>query len=85
MSDNANTVWLVIQEGGATGEFYANVYDTYIDAWTFRVDCAENGAYRTTLPTGIPAQLADDECFLKVAAWIAKDLENISYPESAEV
>ena len=48
------TVLVVVQEGGATGEYYAHSFNTRRDAAGFRRSCAR-AAYRTTAPVEVPA------------------------------
>ena len=48
------TMLIVVQEGGATGEYYAHAFDTPKAAAKFRRSCAR-AAYRTTAPVMAPA------------------------------
>ena len=50
----AKTVLVVVQEGGATGEYYAHAFGTRKDTATFRRSCAR-ASYRTTEPVEVPA------------------------------
>ncbi|WP_329405450.1 hypothetical protein OG563_26680 [Nocardia vinacea] len=45
---------VVVQEGGASNEFYAHAFDTVVDANRYRVNAAKNGAYLTTEPVEMP-------------------------------
>lgn len=47
-------VYVYIQEGGASGEYYLHVFDTCDDAEAGRRSC-EEGAYRTTDIVTMPA------------------------------
>lgn len=59
--------WLVIQQGGASGEYYPNLYDTKREAVLFRRACA-NAAYNTSEPIKLPATLAGHPALLELVA-----------------
>lgn len=48
------TLLVVVQEGGSTGEFYAHAFGARRDADRFRRSCAR-AAYRATSPVEVPA------------------------------
>jgi hypothetical protein len=69
MTNNAHvittTLWLVIQEGGSSGEHYPSLYTQRDDA----VDAAaghRRDSYRSTNPIGFKAELRDGQ------AWVAE-------------
>jgi hypothetical protein len=51
--------YLVVQEGGSSTEIYLHAHDTLKDAHLDRKDCRINGAYRTSVPIEVPADLAE--------------------------
>ena len=63
---SAATCFVVIQEGGSTGELYLNAYDTIEEAESFRRSCAE-AAYQTSEPLEVPVDLADHPEFNNIA------------------
>jgi len=65
------TCFVVIQEGGSSGELYLNTYNTVQDATDFRRSCA-TAAYRTSEPIEVPVSLADHPAFAEVAEAIVR-------------
>ena len=59
-------LWLVVQEGGSSHEFYPHLFDTEQDATEFCSSCDE-AAYRTTPPIRIAPELAKPLLASKVA------------------
>lgn len=57
MDQTDGATYIVIQEGGASDERYVHAIDSIEAANEFRVDCAR-GAYRTSEPIEVPAELA---------------------------
>ena len=51
-------VFMVVQEGGSSSELYVHLFNTHQDAVDYRVDCADDGAYRTTPVVELPDKLA---------------------------
>lgn len=66
------TVYLVIQQGGASHEFYLHTFDSISDARAYRRS-AEQATYATSDPIPIPARLERDLAAVEavVAAAIA--------------
>lgn len=62
MEDDPNTVFVVIQEGGASGELYASGHGSVKDAVANQAECAK-GAYRTGTIVEVPKALAETEGF----------------------
>jgi hypothetical protein len=58
--------FLVLQEGGSTGELYPHIFDSPEDAQAYRQDCTVNGAYRTSPVVEVPAALAANEGLIGV-------------------
>lgn len=51
------TAFAVIQEGGTSSELYLSSFTFQEEALDFRRDCTRDGAYRTSSPIEIPAEL----------------------------
>lgn len=78
--------FLVLQEGGSTGELYAHCFDSPEDAQSYRQDCTVNGAYRTSPVVEVPAALAATEAFIAVledALRASAGLEYVDVDEDA--
>ncbi|QIS06775.1 hypothetical protein F5X71_34695 [Nocardia brasiliensis] len=58
--------FVIIQEGGASGEYYLSVWGTEEEAETFRVDCATEEAYRTT----DPVEMDDANDWNEIEEWV---------------
>jgi len=51
------TAFGVIQEGGSSSELYLSSFSSEEEALDFRRDCTRDGAFRTSFPIEIPAEL----------------------------
>lgn len=56
---DTTTVYLVVQQGGASHEFYLHTFDSISDARAYRRS-AEQATYATSPPIPIPARLERD-------------------------
>lgn len=54
----AKPAYAVVQEGGSSVEIYLHVSDTLADAEAFRLDCTNDGGYRTSGVIEVPAAVA---------------------------
>jgi hypothetical protein len=59
--------YVLIQEGGTSRELYLHAWGSSEDAEQDRIDCSNNGAYRTTRVVEVPASLASHRAFYDVA------------------
>lgn len=73
--------FVVVQEGGASGEMYAHSFDKLEDAQAFRSECATQGSYRTSQPVVVPSALLARTEFGEVAGQIARAAVEVEYPE----
>lgn len=62
-SPTQGTAWLLIQEGGSSSELYVHGWDTQEEAEDDRVNCARDGAYRTSPVLEVDANLANHPTF----------------------
>lgn len=79
--------FLVIQEGGTSTELYVHSLDTAADAEDHRVDCARNGAYRTSPWVEVPGSLAGHPQFYDIAEKLVRavtELEMAPVPADTE-
>lgn len=79
MSDK---VYLLVQEGGTSSELYVHAWDTLEDAEQDRIDCAADGAYRTSEIVEAPASLANHPEFFNVVEELLKASCDLEYVES---
>jgi hypothetical protein len=73
-----DTVYLIVQEGGSSSELYVHAWDTRKDAEQDRIDCASDGAYRTSKVVEAPADLVNHPEFYSVVEDLlraSRDLE----------
>ncbi len=73
---DTETVYLVVQEGGASNELYLWVGDSAAAAVAYRADCAE-GAYRTTEPIEVSVPVGYDWAPLSA---VIDGLGGLDYP-----
>ena len=59
MSDE-NHDYLVMQQGGASNEWYASIYDTAAEAW-HAIQCHRNATYNALGPYPFPRNLTDEQ------------------------
>lgn len=64
--------FIVIQEGGSSGELYAHAFNTNTDAENYRRVASEEWGYRTTAPLPVPSSLVDHPAFLEMAEELVK-------------
>lgn len=85
MSDK---VYLLVQEGGTSSELYVHAWDTLEAAEQDRIDCAADGAYRTSEIVEAPASLVDHPDFYSVVEELlraSRDLECVEYAEEDDL
>ncbi len=56
--EGAKPAYVVIQEGGSSGEIYVHAADSEAAAEDFRESCRDEGGYRTSDVIEVPAALA---------------------------
>jgi hypothetical protein len=76
--------YVLIQEGGASDELYIHAHESMEDAEADRVECEENGAYRTSDILEIPSALADYPGFYEQAEAVLRLKSTLGFPSSAE-
>lgn len=76
--------FVVLQEGGSSGEIYASAHSSLEDAEAFRIDCRDSGSYRTSEIFEVPRALArhGEELYTLLEQAARAELD---YPEDAEV
>lgn len=50
--------YVVVQEGGSSSEIYISAHESREDAEAFRINCRDDGAYRTSGVFEVPSELA---------------------------
>ncbi len=75
--------YLLIQEGGSTGELYVHAHDTREAAEADRVSCADEGSYRTSEIVEVPADLANHPKFYDVVEQLVRAAARLDYPQEA--
>lgn len=71
--------YIIVQQGGASTEFYVCAYSSVAEANEARVACAK-GAYKTTPPMKIDARLADlGEAFYGALEEIVAAVDRVDY------
>lgn len=58
LNDVHGPAYVVVQQGGSSCEMYVHSHDSEEDAENHRVDCARDGAYRTSPVIPVPASVA---------------------------
>ena len=75
-------VFVVVQEGGSTGEAYVCTFDTEKEADAHRESCSTEGSYRTTPPIEVDVAIADAPGFCDAVAEIVRAYAlDLDYPE----
>nr|WP_280971433.1 hypothetical protein [Cupriavidus gilardii]WDE72672.1 hypothetical protein [Cupriavidus gilardii] len=74
--------FVLVQEGGSTGELYIHGHTTRQDAERDRIECAA-GAYRTTPLTEVPGDLATHPKFYDVLEAVVDSMGDLDYPTPA--
>lgn len=77
-------VYVLVQEGGSSSELYLHAWETGEDAEQDRVNCARNGAYRTSPVIEVPAALADQEGFYDIVEEILRAATRLEYADVKE-
>lgn len=81
-SVRARPAFVVIQEGGSSGEIYVHSHESHADAEDDRIDCAK-GAYRTSRIIEIPPALAElGEAFYEVLEQVLEASLKMEYFEA---
>ena len=74
-------VYLIVQEGGTTGELYVHTHNNRRSAEKDRVSCAGAG-YRTTPVIRVPRALADTPRFYEILEAVARSVvTDLDYAE----
>jgi hypothetical protein len=79
--EEADTHYLVIQEGGTSAELYVHSSYSEADAQEYRLDCVSNGAYRTSPCIEVPASLANHPQFYDIAEQLVRATTEIDFPD----
>lgn len=83
--DTEDVVYVVVQEGGSSGELYVHSYETRADAKAFRKSCHEQGSYRTSEDIiEVPASLANHPMFFEFAEMLVGATAKLDYPVDDE-
>lgn len=80
---NKKSVFVLLQEGGSSTELSLHAHTTREEADQDRINCARDGAYRTSPVVEVPASLAKHPEFYETVEAIlacAKDLDLVSVP-----
>lgn len=62
-SDLPPPAFVLVQEGGSSTEYYIHAWDTQSQAEQDRINCAKNGAYRTSDIVEVPGAIANQPGF----------------------
>lgn len=73
-------VYLVTQEGGATGELYVHTFRNDEEAVAYRHNCVDDGSYRTAPPVKLTGLLPHCDNFHEMAESIVRATAEIDYP-----
>ncbi|GBG14492.1 peptidoglycan lytic exotransglycosylase [Novimethylophilus kurashikiensis] len=76
------SVYAVIQEGGSSTELYLHLLDTAEEAEEYRVECEEEGSYRTSDVVELPASLANRPDFHQHVANLVQATLTVDYPSN---
>jgi hypothetical protein len=76
-----DTVYLVIQEGGATGELYIHATDSDEEAEAFRFSCRHDGSFRTSPVIKIPRYLSNESFYEAVEELLRAAALDLGFPE----
>lgn len=79
--EEGDTVFVVIQEGGATGELYTSSWPTREEAEAFRFNCRDEGSYRTSPVIEVARALAREPFYEVVEQFMRSAVLELSYPE----
>lgn len=72
--------YVVVQEGGSSSELYVHIRDTHADAVAHRIDCRDEGSYRTSEVIKVPDSLASHPDFLAIVSQLLKASQSVDYP-----
>lgn len=76
-------VFIVVQEGGSSGELYVHGLASEEDANAYRHSASDSGSYRTSPIVKVDGRLASDPVFFSVVASILDASVELDYPASA--
>ncbi|MGY2488272.1 hypothetical protein [Cupriavidus sp. CP313] len=85
--DQPEPHFIVIQEGGTSAELYVQSLESAGDADAYRVDCTQEGGYRTSPYIEVPASLAGHPLFYGIAEKLVRataELELAAVPADTE-
>lgn len=79
--DSEDVVYILVQEGGSSGELYIHTHDTRADAEASRVSCRDEGSYRTSKDIiEVPVSLANHPMFYEFAEMLVGATATLDYP-----
>lgn len=73
-------VYVLIQEGGSSGELYVHAHLSEDEAEADRISCSREGAYRTTPILALPRSLANGEPFYEAVERVLAATNELDYP-----
>lgn len=82
-SPSQGTAWLLVQEGGSSSELYVHAWDTQEEAEDDRVNCARDGAYRTSPVIEADANLTNHRSFYETVEALlgaSRELDLVDVP-----
>lgn len=82
-----DTAFVLVQEGGSSSELYVHSWGSRDEAEADRVDCARDGAYRTSPIVEVPARVANRDGFYEAVESllrVSRDLECVEVPDEED-
>ena len=76
------SAFVLVQEGGSSTELYLHGWDSQCEAERDRVDCTEQGSYRTSPVVEVPGDLAAHPAFYVVVQSILEASRNLDYVQA---